>query len=47
MKNLPLRATMFHAVGLKVIDASERSREGFERSTYFSKMDMAVYGMGS
>jgi len=38
----PLRATMFQAVGLNAIDANEKYKEGFERSTWFNKADMVV-----
>ena len=30
---MPFRATMFHAVGLKAIEATETSSEGLEKST--------------
>jgi hypothetical protein len=33
---------MFHAVGLKVIDANERYKEGFEKSICFSRVDMVA-----
>lgn len=42
-KNSPLRATMFHAVGLKAIEAKEQYKEGFEKSTCCNRMDMVVY----
>lgn len=43
--NSPLRATMFHAVGLKAIEAKEQYKEGFEKSTCFSRANMAVYAV--
>lgn len=33
---------MFQAVGLNAIDANEKYKEGFERSTWFNKADMVV-----
>ena len=32
---------MFHAVGLKVIEARQQYKEGFERSMYPSRADMS------
>ena len=36
----PLRATIFHAVGLKAIDANERYKEGLEKSMCRNKLVM-------
>jgi hypothetical protein len=36
---------MFHAVGLKAIEAKERYKEGCEKSTCFNRADMVVYAV--
>ena len=36
----PLRATIFHAVGLKAIDANEQYKEGLEKSMCRNKLVM-------
>lgn len=44
MDRVPFRATMFHAVGLKAIAASEISSEGLEKSTQDRSEDIARFG---
>jgi len=45
MKASPLRATIFHAVGLKAIEANEKYKEGFEKSMCLNNAAMVVYAV--
>ena len=36
---------MFHAVGLKAIEAKEKYKEGFEKSMCLNRVDMVVYAV--
>jgi hypothetical protein len=40
-ENIPLRATIFHAVGLKAMEAAEINRDCCEKSIYEKREDMS------